>query len=274
MYRGPGYYEKYLSGDHNSYQHEDKNLLRSYMAEKGFENPRDVWLHNLRAILDLDMDAEGRWMEKLPEAMFPADAAMFKFHVQSSYTAFCTPKEEEDEFILTDRCYNLFEGPIHDSTIAATGEDAGPLYMCFHKFCPISPRLIIVLRSCALPEALGDANHKIRDARRTLLEAAATQFPNPENVKSILADLPVTKAMNSSVRVINGQLELAPGETGKPRNNDKFSFRFWPIERRHVDIINSIFLDSILHCKSVVFHTVPSFTRTLEELYDRELQRV
>jgi hypothetical protein len=264
-YRGPSYYEKYFSGDHNSYQREDKHLLRSYMEEKGIENPRDVWLHNLRAILDLDMDAEGRWMETLPQVMFPADAAMFKFHVQSSYTAFCTPKEEDDDFILTDQCYNVFEGPIHDSALAATGEDTGPLYMCFHEFCPISPRLIIVLRSCALPEALGDTNHKIRDVRKALLEAAATQFPNPENVKSILADLPVAKAMSSHARVINGQLELAPGETGKPRNNDKFSFRFWPIERRHVDIINSIFLDDILNCRSIVFHAVPSFTRTLEE---------
>jgi hypothetical protein len=37
-YRGLGFYGKYLSGDQYSYRSEDKNLLRSYMAEKGFEN--------------------------------------------------------------------------------------------------------------------------------------------------------------------------------------------------------------------------------------------
>lgn len=263
-YRGPGFYEKYFSGEPNNYQWEDKNLLRPYMAEKGFKNPRDVWLHNLRAILDLDMDAEGRWIKQLPKVMFPPDATMFIYHVQSSYTAFCTPSEAEDEFILTDQCYNVFEGPIHESTAVATGEDVGSTYVCFHEFGPISPRLIIVLRSFVLPEVLEDANPKIRDERAMFLEQAAVQFPNPESVKSILADLPVAKAMNSYLTVINGQLELAPGETGKPRNSDKFSFRFWPIERKHVDIINSIFLDNILTCKSVVFHTVPSFTRTLE----------
>ncbi|KAK3938582.1 hypothetical protein QBC46DRAFT_410024 [Diplogelasinospora grovesii] len=244
-YRGPGFYGKYLSGDRYSYQWEDKNLLISYMAEKGFGNPRDVWLHNLRAILDLEMDAEGEWMTKLPEVMFPPDAAMFTYHVQSSYTAFCTPSEEDDEFILTD------QGPRVS-------------YLCFHEFGPISARLIIVLRSFVLPEALKDANHKIRDAREMYLEVAATQFPNPENVKSILADLPAAKAMNSYTRVTNGRLEVAPGETGKARSSDKFCFRFWPIKRRHVDIVNSIFLDNILHCKSIVFHSAPSFTRTLE----------
>src|SRR3569833_346304 len=263
-YRGPGFYEKYSKED-CSYQWEDKNLLRSYMAEKGFKNPRDVWLHNLRAILNLDMDAEGRWMKKLPKMMFPSDAAMFVYHVQSSYTAFCTPSEEDDEFILTDQCYNDFEGPIYETTIADTGEDAGSSYLCLHEFGPITARLIIVLRSFVLPEPLEDANREIRDQREMYLEAAAVQFPNPDNVKSILADLPVAKAMNSYARVINGRLDLAPGETGKPQNSDKFSFRFWPIKRRHVDIINSIFLDNILRCKSVVFRTSSSFTRTLEE---------
>ncbi|KAH6880829.1 hypothetical protein B0T10DRAFT_495276 [Thelonectria olida] len=270
-YRGPGFYGKYQSGDRYSYTEEDKNLLSSYMAEKGFEDPRDVWLHNLRAILDLEMDAEGKWMTKLSEVMFPADAAMFTYHVQSSYTAFCTPSENDDEFILTDQCYSVFEGPIHETTSALTGEDLGSSYLCFHEFGPISSRLIIVLRSFVLPEALGDANHKIREAREMFLEGAAVQFPNPENVKSILADLPVAKAMNSYSRVVDGQLELAPGETGKARHSDKFCFRFWPIKRKHVDIINSIFLDNILHCKSIVFRSAPSFTRTLEAYMTTDL---
>ena len=264
-YRGPAFFNKYASGEYNTYRSEDKNLLKSYMAENGFTNPRDVWLHNVRAILDLDMDAEGLWMKKLPDVMFPADAAMYIEHAQSSYTAFCTPSGEGEEFILTDQSYNLFEGPIHDTINAATGEDLGSSYLCFHEFAPVSPRLIIVLRSFMLPEPLEDTNHARRNTREMWLEGAAAQFPNPDKIKSILADLPVAKAMNSLTRVVKDQLELAPGETGKPRSSDKFLFRFWPIERRHVDVINSISLDNILHCKSVVFRTASSFTRTLED---------
>jgi len=225
-YRGPGFYGKYGSGYLSGYQGEDKNLLSSYMAEKDLKSPRDVWLHNLRAILDLKMDAEGKWKTKLPEIMFPADAAMFTYHVQGSYTAFCTPRKEDDEFILTDQCYNVFEGPIHETISATRGENLGPSYLCFHEFGPKSARLIIALRSFVLPQALEDANPRIRDDRKMLLEAAAVQLPNPENVKSILADLPVAEAMNSYRRVINGRLELTPGEIGKARGSDKFNFLF------------------------------------------------
>ena len=49
-------------------------LLSSYMAEKAFKSPRTVWLNDLRAILNLEIDAEQKWAKKLSEAMFPADA--------------------------------------------------------------------------------------------------------------------------------------------------------------------------------------------------------
>jgi hypothetical protein len=263
-YRGPGFYGKYVSGDLSMYQWEDKNLLSSYMAEKGFKNPRDVWLHNLRAILDVEMDPEQKWVTKLSEVMFPADAEMFAHHVRSSYTAFCTPSEEDDEFVLTDQCYNVFEGPIHTTISATTGKDLGPTYQCFHEFGPISARLIIVLRSGMLPQPLEDANRRIRDARATWREATATQLPNPESVESILADLPVAKPMNSYARTVDSRVELAPGETGRPRSSDNFRFLFWPIKRKHVDIINCILIDNVLHCQSIVFRSAPSFKRTLE----------
>ena len=115
-----------------------------------------------------------------------------------------------------------------------------------------------------LPEALEDANPSIRISRQTMIDAVATQFPDPKNVKSILSDLPVAKATNSFTRVLNGRLELAPGASGTPRRTDKFHFRFWPISTEHVDIINSIFLDNLLHCKSVVNGSTGPFKRTLE----------
>ncbi|KAN0122749.1 Protein of unknown function (DUF4238) domain containing protein [Hyaloscypha variabilis] len=263
-YRGPGYYEKYFCEDPQTYDSEDKHLLMDYMADKGFARPKDVWLHNLRAILDLDMDAEGEWMSKLPEVMFPADAAMFIFHGQSSYMAFCTPTEEPDEFILTDQCYNVFEGPINETFSANTGEYLGGTYLCYHEFGPVSPRLIIVLRSSALPEALEDSNSKIQKLSQRMQNAAAAQFSNPQSIKSILADLPVAKPMNNYTSVINGSVELAPGESGTPSSRDKFCFRFWPISTKHVDTINSVFLDNLLHCKSVVFGSNVPFRRTLE----------
>ncbi|KDN72260.1 hypothetical protein CSUB01_07911 [Colletotrichum sublineola] len=263
-YRGPRFHDKYLSGDEKIYQWEDKNLLRAYMAQKGFRDPREVWLDNLSAILDLDMDAEGEWVEKLPTLMFPPDATMFMIHVQHSYMAFCTPSDKNVEFILTDQVYNIFEGPTCESYSVETRENLGSLYLCFHEFGPISGRLIIVLRSSLLPQSLEDADPKTKMDRERILAAAAAQFPNAKDVKSILADLPVSKATNSCVRVVNGRLETAPGYAGKARRNDLFDFRFWQLNTSHVHTINSIFLDNIHSCNSIVFRTKPSFQRTLE----------
>ena len=97
-YRGPSFHEKYMSKDPQLYESEDKHLLRAYMADTGMVRPRDVWLHNLRSILDLDMDAEGKWMTQLPTLMFPADAEMFVVHANFSYMAFCTPTAKDAEF--------------------------------------------------------------------------------------------------------------------------------------------------------------------------------
>jgi hypothetical protein len=263
-YRGPGFYKKYFSGDPQIYDSEDKHLLRAYIANKGMRKPRDVWLHNLRAILEINMDAKGDWKIKLPEVMFPEDAKMFISHAQSSYIAFCTPHEKHDEFILTDQCYNIFEGPNNETFCARTGEYLGNTYLCYHEFGPVSPRLIIVLRSCLLPETLQDMQPNVKKARRMMQNASATQFPEPKNVKSILVDLPVMKATNSYSRVVNGRLELMPGGPGIPQAQDKFCFRFWPITTKHVNTINSIFLDNLLRCKSVVFCSSASFKRTLE----------
>lgn len=263
-YRGPGFYTKYFDDDTQTYDSEDKHILRAYMAEKGMTSPREVWLHNLRTILDLDMDACGEWTKKLPELMFPADAVMFIFHVQSSYMAFCTPEEKHDEFILTDQCYNVFEGPINDTFCAKTNEYLGATYLCYHEFGPVSPQLIIVLRSNTLPNALEDGISTIQRTRQLMHDMAAAQFPDPQMVKSILANLPVTKAGNSYTRVVDGKPEHASGKPGLPMARDKFCFRFWPISTQYVNTINFVFLDNILHCKSIVYGTHLPFERTLE----------
>ncbi|XMA15256.1 hypothetical protein WAI453_008047 [Rhynchosporium graminicola] len=263
-YRGPDYSRKYFDDDPQTYDHEDKHVLRAYVAEKGMKSPRELWLHNLRIILDLNMDAGGEWMKKLPGSMFPSDAALFIFHVQSSYMAFCMPQEKHDEFILTDQCYNVFEGPTNETFCGRTNEFLGATYLCYHEFGPISPKLIIVLRSSTLPNALEDSNSTVQRSRQLIHDMAAAQFPDPLMIKSVLADLPVAKAENSYTNVVDGKSELAPGESGLPMVQHKFFFRFWPISTRHVNTINFIILDNILHCKSIVYSTHLPFKRTLQ----------
>ena len=173
-YRGPGFYEKYFCEDPKTYDSEDKHLLRAYMCDNGIKRPRDVWLHNLRAILDIYMDTKGSWINELPKRIFPADASMFIFYAQYSYVAFCIPAEKCAEFIITDTYYNVFEGPSNKTFYSKTGDYLGNTYLCYHDFAPISPRLIIILRSSILPEALEDMNPDIQKRREKLHSAVAT----------------------------------------------------------------------------------------------------
>jgi hypothetical protein len=93
--------------------------------------------------------------------MYPEDAQWVILHCQSMYMAIRTPSNPGDEFILTDNCYNFFEGKNNVLTDVNTGRSQEMAWMSFHDFAPISPKLLIVLRSFILPEPLEDANSKV-----------------------------------------------------------------------------------------------------------------
>ena len=44
-YRGLDFYEKYFCKDSQAYDSEYKHLLRAYIANKGMNSPRNLWLH-------------------------------------------------------------------------------------------------------------------------------------------------------------------------------------------------------------------------------------
>jgi len=200
-YRGPRFYEKYFFGDPQDYKSEDMHLLMDYMAKNRITRPRHLWLQNLRAIMALDMDNGRGWATKTSESIFPAVAAMFIFHVQHSYMAFCTPSNQREEFILTGQCYSVFEGPTSEIYCTEAGEYHGNMRLCYHEFGPISPRLMIIHRSRTLPEPLEDMKLELKQSRHRMLEPSVAHFPRPEDAGSILADLSVAKATNSYTRI-------------------------------------------------------------------------
>jgi hypothetical protein len=233
------------------------------MAEKGYERPVDVWFNNLKTIMELGMDPEGNWMQDLPKCIFLPDALWFISHVQSMYMAICTPSDPSDEFILTDNSYNIFEGPNDFATDEGTGKVEGTAYTPLHEFAPVSPKLMIVLRSFIIPVAEEDANADMkleRDSYRSLV----LDMVYKREVKSLLADLPIEKARNNYSEIVNGRVQLISGEDGQKRTDHKFCFRFFPIETEHVHKISGIFLDNAYVCSSVVFKSIESFSRTLE----------
>lgn len=261
-YRGSGFHRRFYHEKPEDYDSDDRELLRAYMAEKGFKRPLDVWFNNLKEIIELDMDVEGDWITELPKRMYPEDANWFHNHTESYYMAICTPSDPEDEFILTDNSYNIFEGPNCSVEDENTGEVGGTGYAPLHMFAPISPKLMIVLRSCIFPNPLEDVSEPVRRSRELLRSALLDEFYR-DGDKSMLNDLPVTKALNNYSQITNGQLLMLEGDWSRKKEH-KFLFSFFPTDSHHVNTINALLLDNCFHSTAVVFESTTSFARTLE----------
>jgi hypothetical protein len=233
------------------------------MAEKGYKRPMDVWLDNLKTIIELRMDPEGRWVEDLPKRMFTDDAIWFISHAQFIYMAICTPSKPDDEFILTDNSYNVFEGPNCFAADEHTGKVEAGAYTPLHEFAPISPKLMIVLRSYIFPVAEEDANAHVKEHRDHFRRMALDMVYDKE-VKPLLADLPIEKARNNYTEVLNGCVQLIHGQDGTHKRDHKFCFPLFPIETEHVNVINGILLDNSYTCSNVIYKSVKAFSQTLE----------
>jgi hypothetical protein len=258
-YRGDGFRRRFFHQNPEDYNADDRELVLEYMTKHGFERPLDVWFHNIKTIIEADMGPQDDWLLKLRKRMYPDDAMWFYTHVNMYYMAICTPANPDDEFILTDNSYNIFEGPNGFAQDVKTGEVGGVGYTPLHKFAPVSPKLMILLRCNALPNALEDADEEakeFRDLQRSLI--------CPFGHKSLLGDLPIQKATNNYSRVVDGRIVLASGENGVLRRDHKFCFTFFPINPTQVHTINAILLDNVATCTSVVFESQESFARTLE----------
>lgn len=262
-YRGSSFYARYYHQRRADYDANDREQMLKYMGDRGFKRPFDVWLDNIKAVIDMEMDDKGKWMSDLQKRMYPDDAVWAVMHMQSMYLAICTPSDQKDEFVLTDNCYHVFEGPANVRINAANSEPQEEGWVSFHEFAPISPKLLIVLRSLLLPSPHHDTFAEAKAARQTLW-TAAIEKPFKKGTTSILADLPVEMPGNNYSEVRDGTARLVPGEDGALHQHHKFFFRFSPVGSDHVNNINGVFLDNAAECKSVVFRSPESFLRTLE----------
>jgi hypothetical protein len=248
MYRNKKFHLRFNVSSED-YIANDRSSMMSYMREKGFKKPVDVWFHNLEAFIDLQMDPELKWMHAITKRAYPEDAMWFVNNVQMKFLCFCTPKDPEDEFMLTENSYGVFEG--------CTNRRA---WTDFHIFAPVSPRLMIVLRSLLMPSGYdnGEAERLLQ-----LQEIQRVQNPlDPGSVRSWLEDLPVKKALNNYSKIVDGKAVLLPTRV-RPENH-KFYFKFFPIESEHVQKMNIIFLENAFGTKSILFKSKLALRRALE----------
>ena len=248
MYRNSSFGKRFEKS-REDYDSDDRESMLVYMDERGFKTPRDVWFANIRAFLEVKLDED--WQnatEKLSERAYPMDARWFFMHIQGFYAAFCTPEKTDDEFILTQNVYGVYEGPT----------SAGP-WTDYHRFAPVSPRIMIVLRSVLLPCAgLEDEN----DTQKWLLDLNKSMHPDPEKAGSCLEDLPISRSRNNYSKIVNRRVEPLP--TKISRDKHVFYFPFFHLKHEHVQKINMICLENASDTLAMVYKSQEGFRTALE----------
>lgn len=243
-YRGEQFHRKFNVDDIQSYDGDDKAALHDYMRSRGFARPIDVWLHNLEAILDLEMDAMGEWQKAIQASIYLPDAVWFIEQMNTMHLAICTPANRDEEFVLTENSYNVWDGPTN-------------FYPRLHYFAPISPRLILVLRSNLLPESDEDAHLDIKTwqdfARWREYELLRSSLRT-----SILEHLPVARPAPYYVKLPGGRAvppnfwSRDPYELLDP--NDQFHFSISRIPTHYTQIINCFLLTHAFHGSRIIFN--------------------
>ncbi|KAG6315288.1 hypothetical protein E4U22_007977 [Claviceps purpurea] len=260
-YRGPDNFKRYCHATMTTYEAEDKEHLAMYMKEHGFLRPIDVWLDNLDKLIDVKMDAEMNWIQQLPTRMYPTDAYWAITHYQSSYMSLCTSSSYDAEFLVTDNCYSIAEGPRQFLWDATSGKLTNKQWASLHEFGLISPRLVIVLRSCQFPCREDGEDAKYKAARDLWQSWEKDRFEPISHPR--LADPPIFKASNNYFDLANDVFRVVPELVEKRSRGDPFFFNFFPLESGHVDCINGVFLDNASSCSSLLFHSEAALRRSL-----------
>ncbi|KAL6816250.1 hypothetical protein V8C40DRAFT_85925 [Trichoderma camerunense] len=251
--RSVQYHRKYNLDNVQDYDGDDKMWLQEFMETYGLTKPLDVWLQSLEIIIDVEIDPAGIWVELIKHSIYFPIADTFIDHMNKMYMTICTPEDHVDEFILTDNCCNVTEGKIAAYHIEAMMNHVD-LAPCFHRFAPISPKLMIVLRYNHLPESI-DSENPVATVRQQTKNETGLGNGN----ESILENLPIRKAMITPMEEVNGHLVPRIGSSKKLCECDNFYFTIFKIPAQHVRVINGLLIDLAFHGSRIIFFRKKAF---------------
>ena len=271
-YRSPAFFQRFNHQSAGDYKAEDRTQFLEYMRKKNYQRPLDVWLNNLSEILDMVIDTERKWMDDLPKRIYPGDAELAITMIQGMYLALCTPSNPNEEFILTENSFSIYEGPVDCSVDRRTAEITVRAYTEFHFLGVISPTLVMVLRNYVLPEPLEDRDESVRIMKAVMLEAQMQFHSDPGNARSVLEDLPTTKARISYAQEASGRSVLAEGRNRIFSSLDVFHFTFFRLSSRHVQMLNSVMLDQACNMSLIVYRSQLALKAALEFYLDMPTQ--
>jgi len=225
-YRSSGFWKKY-GCTMDEYTAVDKAHVQAFIKLRRFTKPADVWLHTLKVILDTPIDERGEWQNTVRKNGFLDDAMWFVYHMTESYLSFCEPSHPDDEFIITENGFGINEGPtmcsysIDPRTGLPTVKSGS--YTEYHKVAPLSPKLLLVLRSnCFRKE-----NKAMLRALRSLPEVP----DRPSLFENLQLD-PATPSYDAQELINFGM-----------KDDHTFSFKIQKISTEYTDLFNALMLE-------------------------------
>ncbi|KAF8461200.1 hypothetical protein BDZ91DRAFT_699739 [Kalaharituber pfeilii] len=243
-FRLPLFWGKY-NRSLEDYDAVDRTDLLRFMQRKGFKKPLEVWLHSIRTILDTPIDVKERWEQTVMDECFSHDAYWFKLNMNLFFTAFCTPTDPDDEFLISNNAFGIHEGPTwapmqtfmkpghHIPLSAKKGK-----YTEYHLLAPFGPRLLLVLRN----------NYLEQYTTPSVFEHLYLQAPTPSYELNITAD----------------EFEL--------KDDDTFTFKLHKLCRRDVQLFNSIILNEVT--SALTWASDAAMERTLQVYLNEERFRL
>lgn len=242
--------ERRFEKSRSDYDANDRYNMLIYMQERRIKDPKTVWLNNLLAFLTVELDPDSGWVKEITENVYLPDAMWFFMHLQSTFLSFCCPADlpgSNDEFMLTQNAYSIFEGP--------NGETD---WMDWHVFAPISPNLMIVMRKTLLLD-WGPIGEKFLSLEQLKRWKSMTGLDRNEPFSpSILADLPLQPPQVKYSR------PPVDGEKAKFCKDDEFSFSFVRLATEHLQRLNVIFFEEAITTSGIVFRNHQKFKFSLE----------
>ena len=258
-YRNRKFHQRF-HGQEQDYDSNDREQLLAYMHKKGFETPKDVWLSNIRAFIRVNLDQDDNiWSRWLDEHSYPGDAKWFWKNMTTSYLCFCTPGAAEEEFLLTENAYGIFEGP---------SSHVG--WVDWHTFAPINPKLMIIMRNQSLgtfpglPPAIRDA---VARARLAAIQAATSVFEDPLAARSCLEDLPVGRP-TPSYPTVHRLVGNSP--PFKFSSEDSFIFKFFRLPSTFVQLITSIFLEEAMQTETIIYKSETGLRKAIDSYLETD----
>uniref|UniRef100_A0A1D1YZY9 Myosin-14 n=1 Tax=Anthurium amnicola TaxID=1678845 RepID=A0A1D1YZY9_9ARAE len=229
-----------------------KSMVKTFMREHNLQRPEEVWLQNIREILDTPHEKV-----KDNQKIFFIDREDYKQRMVDCFLIIWQAGEN-DEFIITSNGFGIFEG--------VNGVIMGlPFQYAYHSFYVISPKLVLVLCPSWFRKEIGtDHIYKIYGGKRSIFDnvphpAATPNYVGPVDTSRIKPNNQHSQPDITDPFELQSHLfEMTLNSRGIERQwNDTFTFPFVKINSATVHLVNFILLNEVKPDLVLTFLSLP-----------------